>query len=125
MIRKLAGVFGSLAAAVGIMAMAASYAHDAEHPVSDSMKSWFMGLHSGKGPCCADADGHVVADVDWQSKDGHYQVQLGGKWLDVPDDAVLTTPNLYGRAMVWPMNPWDETWGVESGIRCFMPGPEG
>jgi hypothetical protein len=81
------------------------------------LKPWFDSLKSGKGPCCSDADGSVVADVDWESKDGHYRVRLWGQWIDVPDDAVITEPNRAGRTMVWPM------WGtVGISIRCFLPG---
>lgn len=82
------------------------------------LKPWFDSLRSGKGPCCSDADGYVVKEVDWESKDGHYRVRLDGKWIDVPDDAVLTQPNLYGQTMVWPMR-----YDGEVSIRCFIPGP--
>src|SRR6266853_902874 len=48
------------------------------------MKTWFDSLKSGKGfLCCSDADGTAVGDVDWESKDGHYRVRLGGEWIDV------------------------------------------
>jgi hypothetical protein len=83
------------------------------------MKAWFDALKSLRGPCCSDADGAAVSDVDWESKDGHYRVRLDGKWIDVPDDAVITEPNLVGRTMVWPM-PMIE--GDTIRIRCFMPG---
>lgn len=94
------------------------------------LKDWFEGLRSpGFGPCCSDADGAVVNDVDWGMQDGGYRVRLNGEWINVPPYAVVTVPNLYGRAMVWPMtgtvNP--ETHTLESfkgvTIRCFMPGP--
>jgi hypothetical protein len=81
------------------------------------LKAWFDSLRSGKGPCCSDADGSAVSDVDWESSSGHYRVRLDGKWLDVPDEAVITGPNRVGRTMVWPMR--GETGPV---IRCFMPG---
>ncbi|UFX49071.1 hypothetical protein HAP47_0024670 [Bradyrhizobium sp. 41S5] len=81
------------------------------------LKEWFDGLRSGKGPCCSDADGSAVSDVDWESKDGHYRVRLDGAWVDVPDEAVVTEPNRVGRAMVWPIKSY---MGVT--IRCFMPG---
>ncbi|MGY3535105.1 hypothetical protein [Bradyrhizobium sp. USDA 4452] len=81
------------------------------------LKEWFDGLRSGKGPCCSDADGSAVSDVDWESKDGHYRVRLDGVWVDVPDEAVVTEPNRVGRAMVWPIKSY---MGVT--IRCFMPG---
>ncbi|NPU13091.1 hypothetical protein HL667_01660 [Bradyrhizobium sp. 83012] len=84
---------------------------------SPEMKAWFDGLRSGKGPCCSDADGSAVSDVDWESKGGHYRVRIEGEWLDVPDDAVITEPNRVGRTMVWPMRGYQ---GLS--IRCFMPG---
>ena len=81
------------------------------------MRAWFEGLRSGKGPCCSDADGSVVSDVDWETHDGHYRVRIEGQWIDVPDDAVITEPNRIGRAMVRPIHGY---LGVT--IRCFMPG---
>jgi hypothetical protein len=81
------------------------------------MKAWFDSLKSGLGPCCSDADGAAVSDVDWESKDGHYRVRLGGEWIDVPDDALVTEPNRAGRTMVWPTFEGDAI-----KIRCFMPG---
>jgi hypothetical protein len=69
--------------------------------------------------CCSDADGTAVSDVDWESKDGRYRVRLGGEWIDVPDDALVTVPNRAGRTMIWPM-PMIE--GDTIKIRCFMPG---
>jgi hypothetical protein len=74
-------------------------AHDPSHP---ELNEWFNRLASGKGLCCSFADGLVVSDVDWESKDGHYRVRLEGRWIDVPDDAVITEPNRAGRTMVWP-----------------------
>ena len=67
------------------------------------LKQWFDSLKSGKGPCCSDADGSAVSDVDWESKDGHYRVRIDGEWHDVPDEAVITEPNRVGRTMVWPI----------------------
>ena len=81
------------------------------------IKAWFDGLRSGKGPCCSDADGSAVSDVDWQSGNGHYRVRIEGEWVDVPDDAVITEPNRVGRTMVWPIRGYG---GLT--IRCFMPG---
>jgi hypothetical protein len=81
------------------------------------VKAWFEGLKSGKGPCCSDADGTAVSDVDWQSGNGHYRVRLDGEWIDVPDEAVITEPNRVGRTMVWPIRGY-----LGLTIRCFMPG---
>lgn len=81
------------------------------------LKQWFDSLKSGKGPCCSDADGSAVSDVDWESKDGRYRVRIEGEWFDVPEDAVITEPNRVGRTMVWPIKGYQ---GLT--IRCFMPG---
>ena len=81
------------------------------------LKQWFDSLKSGKGPCCSDADGSAVSDVDWESNDGRYRVRIEGEWFDVPEDAVITEPNRVGRTMVWPIKGYQ---GLT--IRCFMPG---
>jgi hypothetical protein len=93
-----------------------AYAHDA-HVVGTNMKQWFDGLQSGMGACCSNADGTALSDVDWESRDGRYRVKIEGKWIDVPDNAVLKVPNLAGPTMVWPIK-------VNNGIaiRCFIPG---
>ena len=97
-----------LRAAVALIASAAVFAgsataRDDGRYANSPLKPWFDSLRSGKGLCCSDADGSVVSDVDWESKDGHYRVRLEGQWIDVPDDAVITVPNRAGRTMVWPV----------------------
>ena len=81
------------------------------------LKPWFDSLKSGKGPCCSDADGFVVADPDWESWQGRYRVRLDVEWIVVPDDAVITEPNRAGRTMVWPIKG-----SLGTTIRCFLPG---
>lgn len=83
------------------------------------LKPWFDSLRSKKGPCCSDADGFALSNVDWESKSGHYRVWLEGAWHDVPEDAVITEPNRAGKTMVWPIK------GDRGSIiiRCFIPGP--
>ena len=85
-------------------------------------RTWFEKLTSGKGPCCSDADGSVVLDSDWESKDGHYRVRIKDKWWDVPAEAVITEPNKVGRTMVWPIYYWNGNSLDRVDIRCFMPG---
>lgn len=80
-------------------------------------KAWFDSLSSGRGPCCSDADGYALSDVDWRNDGGHYQVLIDGAWLEVPDEAVVKVPNRVGRTMVWPIRFPDHVY-----IRCFMPG---
>ena len=70
-----------------------------------------------QGPCCSDADGSAVSDVDWESKGGRYRVRIEGEWHEVPEDAVITEPNRVGRTMVWPIKGY-----LGLSIRCFMPG---
>jgi hypothetical protein len=109
----------TLGFAVLLLALASHLGHarDDGRYAGSPLKPWFDSLKSGKGPCCSDADGSAVSDVDWESKDGHYRVRLDGVWVDVPEDAVITEPNRVGRTMVWPLRGY---LGVS--IRCFMPG---
>jgi len=82
------------------------------------LKGWFESLRSkGGGPCCADADGTTLDDVDWETRGGHYRVRIQSEWIDVPDDTVITEPNRVGRTIVWPYYV-----GGRTMIRCFMPG---
>ncbi len=97
-------------------------ARDDGRYANSAMKPWFDSLKSGKGPCCSDADGTALSDVDWEAKDGHYRVRIEGQWVDVPDNAVLTQPNLVGRTMVWPVYYRSELNPVRVEIICFMPG---
>ena len=93
------------------------------------LKAWFDGLQSGKGLCCSFADGASIEDVDWDTVSDkttssnvtprlHYRVRLKGQWVVVPDNAVVTEPNKYGPAVVWPYQDVDGT----TQIRCFLPG---
>ncbi len=92
-------------------------ARDDGRYAASPLKEWFDSLRSGKGPCCSDADGSAVSDVDWESKGSRYRVRLEGTWYDVPDEALITEPNRVGRTMVWPIRGYG---GIT--IRCFMPG---
>jgi len=86
------------------------------------LKEWFDSLRSSKGPCCSDADGTALSDVDWETKDGHYRVRIDGQWWDVPDEAVIREPNRAGRTMVWPVFYGSRNSTIRVDIRCFMPG---
>ena len=99
-------------------------AHDDGRYAQSPLHDWFNHLASGKGLCCSFADGYVVEDADWDSKDSHYRVKIpttmGGtemEWVDVPEDAVITEPNKMGKTMVWPIYGY-----MGQSIRCFMPG---
>ena len=100
-----------------LLAAGLAWARDDGRYANSPLKPWFDSLRSNRGPCCSDADGFALSDVDWESKDGHYRVRLEGQWHDVPDDAVITEPNKVGRTMIWPVKYPDSIH-----IRCFMPG---
>jgi hypothetical protein len=107
-----------LAALLLALASHSGQARDPDGRYANSpLKQWFDSLKSGKGPCCSDADGTAVSDVDWESANGHYRVRLDNEWIDVPDEAVITEPNRIGRTMVWPLRGY-----LGTSIRCFMPG---
>ena len=93
-------------------------ARDDGRYADDPLKYWFDHLSSGRGMCCSFADGFSVTEVDWDREGGHYRVRLHGEWIDVPDIAVVTGPNRYGPAVVWPY--MDEN--GKAYIRCFLPG---
>lgn len=95
-----------------------AFARDNGQFADSPLKEWFERLSSGRGLCCSFADGVSVQDVDWDSQDGHYRVRVRGQWIAVPDAAVVTEPNRFGPAVVWPYQDAD---GVIQ-IRCFMPG---
>ena len=94
------------------------YARDDGRFANSPLKEWFDRLASRNGLCCAFADGVSVQDVDWDTQEGHYRVRIHGQWLVVPDAAVVTQPNRFGPAVVWPY--YDRYGNTQ--IRCFMPG---
>jgi hypothetical protein len=105
-------------AALMMLGIGVAHARDDGRYANSPLKPWFESLHSKDGvQCCANADGMVLSDVDWEVKNGHYRARVDGQWLEVPDDRVITEPNLAGRTMVWPYylngNPI---------VRCFIPG---
>ena len=87
------------------------FAHDRDRA---DLTDWFQSLRSKRGmPCCDGHDAHKLADVDWQSKDGHYQVRIDGKWVDIADEDIVEGPNKDGPALIWIFN---------GQITCFLPG---
>jgi hypothetical protein len=82
------------------------------------LHKWFDHLASGKGLCCSFADGVSVENVDWDTQNGRYRVRMLGQWVVVPDVAVVTEPNRFGPAVVWPYQDGNGA----TQIRCFMPG---
>ena len=126
-------IMGSLAAILYVTLPAPARDLDGRY-ANSPLKPWFDQLKSGRGLCCAHADGYVVEEADWESKDGNYRVRVPKNpgstemlWVDVPVDAVITEPNRTGRTMVWPVYPFDQGYSNEPAggpvlIRCFMPG---
>jgi hypothetical protein len=110
-------VVGITLGILAALSVGSGHARDDGRYKNSPLKPWFDSLKSGKGPCCSNADGVAVSDPDWESKDGHYRVRIDNEWIDVPDDAVITQPNLAGRTMVWPIKG-----ALGTSIRCFMPG---
>jgi hypothetical protein len=104
---------GALAADIQI-----TLARDDGRYANDPLKPWFDQLASGKGLCCSFADGQQVNDVDWDTQDGRYRVRLNGEWIVVPDAALVTEPNKFGPAVVWPYLDAEGS----TQIRCFLPG---
>ena len=108
----------SVAAAMALT-MLPALGRDLDGRYKDSaLHDWFEHLASGKGLCCSFADGFRVDNVDWDTQDGHYRVRLNGQWIVVPDNAVVTEPNKFGAAVVWPYMGTDG----QTQIRCFLPG---
>ena len=103
----------------GLGAFAAG-AHDLDKKDNNSpeVSAWVKSLMNGNGvACCATADGWRPSAVEWDRTINGYKVQIEGKWVDVPDDAVIHGPNKLGHAEVW----YYHVDGVPT-VRCFLPG---
>lgn len=128
--RDMRLVIGWLAAAFVILlaiGCVTALARDNGRFANSPLKSWFDSLASGKGLCCSFADGVSIRDVDWGTEsvagaEGQsqivYWVVIDGRKIAVPPQAVVTEPNKYGPAVVWPYQDMN---GVTQ-IRCFIPG---
>lgn len=125
------GVSKIFLAAILSMLLSPSHARDGDdHGNHGILKPWFDSLRSNKGLCCSFADGVKIEDPDYgteavASGDGteiRYWVRLDGQKISVPPDALITEPNKFGPAVVWPYaeSNGDGTQTVK--IRCFMPG---
>jgi len=86
-------------------------ARDDGRYANSPLKPWFDSLKSQKGFCCSEADGH---ETEYDIRGTKYWVPVNGTWREVPDEALLTEPNKFGRPMLW----------LDSlqNIRCFIPG---
>lgn len=117
--RLIVPAFAAVALCINAFIPSQLLAHDDGRFANSPLKTWFDRLASGKGLCCSFADGVSVQDVDWDTtQEGRYRVRLNGQWIVVPDAAVVTEPNRFGPAVVWP---YQDVNGVTQ-IRCFIPG---
>ncbi len=82
--------------------LTARQARDDGRYANEPLHAWFDQLASGKGLCCSFVDGFKVENVDWDTEDGSYRVRLHGEWITVLENALITQPNKYGPAVVWP-----------------------
>jgi len=73
--------------------------------------------------CCSTADGARPKEVEWDIGINHYRVKVGGKWLVVPDIAVIRGPNRLGHAVVWLYHEYEVENYAGVYVRCFIPGP--
>jgi hypothetical protein len=86
-------------------------ARDDGRYANSPLREWFESLKSGKGFCCAEADGR---ETEYDIRDSHYWVPVNGVWTEVPEEAVIKEPNKAGRPILW-LDPLQN-------IRCFIPG---
>jgi hypothetical protein len=110
----------SLLVALGILIafVGAAFARDIDgRHAASPLKPWFDGLRSGKGPCCSDADGYALSDVDWESRAGGYRVRIprwrfepsaprrrrlpGPRWSGSMSKLRPSSPSRTGRAAPW------------------------
>jgi hypothetical protein len=90
------------------------------------LEPWFQSLQSKDGRyCCAKADGHPLNDGEWDIKGDNYRVFIQGEWIVVPDEAVISGPNKFGKAVVWLRKDAHIASGEVhdvTRILCFIPG---
>ena len=94
------------------------YARDDGRFANSPLKEWFDHLASRNKLCCAfcrrcQSAGCRLGHAGWPLSCPH-----SGEWIVVPDDSVVTEPNRFGPAVVWPYHARDGT----TRIRCFIPG---
>ena len=103
---------------------------------SPSERKWFKEQRQPKSGhlCCSEADGDQVdEEIRYDSGTPRYWIasdKTGGKWLLVPEDAVIHEGNPHGRAVAWFR--WQDGNGRWSSaprtdlpvsVYCFAPGP--
>jgi hypothetical protein len=95
------------------------YAH-----VAKNIRDWIESLTDTNGiGCCATADGLRPQAIDWNMAANHYRVKVRGRWIGVPNSAVIKEPNRLGYTVAWLEYDWDIDTGEQTiRVRCFMPG---
>ena len=116
--QRLTGPALAVALCMIVFVPSQTFGRDDGRYANSPLKKWFDQLASSKGLCCSFADGVSVEDVDWDTQNGRYRVRLHGQWFDVPDAALVTEPNKFGPAVVWPYQDMNGA----TQIRCFLPG---
>jgi hypothetical protein len=82
------------------------------------IRRWIEGLTDKQGrSCCASADGYRPSEVEYDTEHNHYTALVNGRWIDIPNEAVLTVPNKKGIALLWYYMS-----GNTVVVRCFLPG---
>jgi hypothetical protein len=78
------------------------------------VRAWFRNVLAPNGlPCCDISDGHRT---DYDVRNGAYWVPIEGKWMEVPDRAVIHgTRNPVGQGVVWYVHQEDSIL-----ISCFV-----
>ena len=91
---------------------------------------------ASKVGCCEEADGHVLGDNDWRTREQPggrwvYQVRVDEKWFDVPQQVVVNDtphcgvePDPVKRSMakVWYYRIWGTDGLLDIRVRCFIVG---
>ena len=93
-----------------LLPLSIARARDDGRYAQSPLKPWFDSLRTARGYCCSEADG---LPTEYEMHDGSYWVPIDGTLTRVPDDAVITQPNLAGRAFLWLT--------IDRQIRCFIP----
>ena len=83
------------------------------------LKRWSTALQAGEGFAARSL--MARASRMWIGIRGKYRVRLDSQWIEVPPDALVTAPNKFGLAVVWPYKDYEG----RTQIRCFIPGAGG
>lgn len=144
--KSLASLTGALALSLAFNAQAHVPAEGSEqHNLLKPYEDFIIHMKNNNGgSCCNKMDGR--GDLEERvTQDGKYQVKIthdlagnelpdGGKWVDVPEDRILTTQ--HAEAVCKPqrdakpestckMPPFNVIWYNNSGhIYCYFPRPE-